>query len=102
MKTGFFKKLYDWKKKVMWLDFQLNMMDEPHLLLCSIQKPHQNDKSPTFLLHHLKKSEVYLIYSVVLVSSVQQSDSAVCVYMCVCTCVYWRRKWQPTPVFLPR
>ena len=83
MKTGFFKKLYDWKKKVMWLDFQRNMMDEPHLLLCSIHKPHQNDKSPTFLFHHLKKSEVYLIYSVVSVSSVQQSDSAVCVYVCI-------------------
>ena len=21
--------------------------------------------------------------------------------LCVCVCVYWRRKWQPTPVFLP-
>ena len=24
-----------------------------------------------------------------------------CVCVCVCVCVYWRRKWQPTPVFLP-
>ena len=27
-----------------------------------------------------------------------------CVCVCVCVCVYlfWRRKWQPTSVFLPR
>ena len=25
----------------------------------------------------------------------------VCVYVCVC-CIFQRRKWQPTPVFLPR
>ena len=26
----------------------------------------------------------------------------VCVCVCVCVCIFWRRKWQPTPVFLPR
>ena len=26
----------------------------------------------------------------------------VCVCVCVCINISWRRKWQPTPVFLPR
>ena len=39
--------------------------------------------------------EVYLIYSVVLISSVQQSDSPMYVY------IYWRKQWHPTPLLLP-
>ena len=27
--------------------------------------------------------------------------TCVCVCMYTCICMYWRRKWQPTPVFLP-
>ena len=58
--------------------------------------------------------EVYLIYNVVFVPGLQQSDSYtyafIYIYVCVCVYIYdpwvrkipWRRKGQPTLVFLLR
>ena len=39
-----------------------------------------------------------MIYNVVLVSAIQQSDSVIYTYICI---YIWRRKWHPTPVLLP-
>ena len=40
---------------------------------------------------------VYLLYNAVLVFTVQQSESSLSLF----TFLHWRRKRQPTPVFLP-
>ena len=64
----------------------------------------------TFLFYTISfLIEVWLIYNVLLVSSEQQSDSVTdkfIVFFRVFSIIgyymtLWRRKWQPTPVFLP-